>query len=73
MYHYERFMSVLKKYVRNRARPEGCMAQAWETEEVIKFVLDYMDLKIIGKPVSRHEGKLNREGARGHKKSILII
>jgi hypothetical protein len=53
MYSYERFMTALKKYVHNRSRSEGCMVQGWATEEVIKFVVDYMDLQAIGKPISR--------------------
>ena len=35
MFLVERFMGVLKKYVRNRARPEGSIASAYGTEEVI--------------------------------------
>ena len=35
MFPFERYMSVLKKYVRNRSRPEGCIAKGYETEEVI--------------------------------------
>jgi hypothetical protein len=27
MYPFKRFMSILKKYVHNRSRPEGCMVQ----------------------------------------------
>jgi hypothetical protein len=27
MYPFERFMTILKKYVHNRSRPEGCMVQ----------------------------------------------
>jgi hypothetical protein len=63
MYPFERLiMTVLKKYVRNRSHPEGCMVKGWATEEVIEFVVDYMDLQAIGKPISRHEGHLSRKG-----------
>jgi hypothetical protein len=63
MYPFERLsMTVLKKYVRNRSHPEGCMVQGWATEEVIEFVVNYMDLQAIGKPISRHEGHLSRKG-----------
>jgi len=58
MYPFERFMGVVKKYVHNRHRPEGCIAEGWGTEEVIEFCIDYMDLNPIGVPVSRHEGRL---------------
>jgi hypothetical protein len=65
MYPFERFMGVLKKYVRNRNRPEGCMAEGWGTEEVIDFCVDYMNLKSIGVPVSHHEGRLQGKGTIG--------
>ena len=39
MFPFERFMGVLKKCVRNRARTEGSIASAYGTEEVIDFVL----------------------------------
>jgi hypothetical protein len=32
MYPFERFMTVLKKYVRNQSRLECCMVQGWATE-----------------------------------------
>lgn len=67
MYPFERFMGVLKKYVRNRNRPEGCMVEGWGTEEVIDFCVDYMNLKSIGVPVSRHEGRLQGKGTIGAK------
>ena len=52
-------MSVLKKYVRNRSRPEGCIAKGYGTEEVIEFCVDFIDdLNSIGVPMSRHEGRL---------------
>jgi hypothetical protein len=66
MYPFERFMTVLKNYVRNRSHPEGCMVQGWAIEEVIEFMVDYMDLQAIGNPISRHEGCLSRKGTRGH-------
>jgi hypothetical protein len=31
MYPFERFMTVIKKYVRNQTRPERCMVQGWAT------------------------------------------
>ena len=39
MFPFERFMGVLKKYVRNRARPEGSISTGHQTEDVIGFVL----------------------------------
>jgi hypothetical protein len=66
MYPFEKFMTVLKKYVSNQSRPEGCMVPGWATEEVIEFVVDYMDLHAIGKSISCHEGRLSMKGTRGH-------
>ena len=49
MFPFERFMGVLKKCVRNRACPEGSIASAYGTEEVIDFCVDFIDdLKPIG-------------------------
>ena len=59
MFPFERFMGVLKKCVRNRARPEGSIASVYGTEEVIDFCVDFIDdLKPIGVPKSRYEGRL---------------
>jgi hypothetical protein len=62
MYPFERFMTVLKKCVRNRSRPKGCMVQGWAIEKVIEFDVDYMDLQAIGKPTSHHEGRMFEKG-----------
>ena len=72
MYPFERFMGVLKKYVRNRARSEGCITDGIGTEEVIDFCVDYMDLKPIGVPVSRHEGRLQGKGTLGEKMTLMM-
>ena len=48
MFPFERFMGVLKKYVRNRARPEGSISKGYGTKEVIEFCVDFLpDLKPI--------------------------
>ena len=71
MFPFERFMGVLKKYVHNRARPEGSISKGYGTEEVIEFCVDFIpDLKSIGVPQSRHEGRLRGKGTLG-KKAIL--
>ena len=68
MFPFERFMGVLKKYVHNRARPEGSMSKGYGTEEVIEFCVDFIpDLKPIGVPQSRHEGRLRGKGTLGKK------
>ena len=70
MFPFERLMSSYKKYVRNRARPEGSIAKGYATEEVIEFCVDFIDeLAPIGLPVSRHEGRLRGKGTLGKKNS----
>ncbi|KAF0928313.1 hypothetical protein E2562_039432 [Oryza meyeriana var. granulata] len=51
-------MGVLKGYVCNRSHREGSIVSGIATKEVIEFCIDYMDLKPIGVPLSRHEGRL---------------
>jgi len=71
MFPFERYMGVLKKYVHNRARPEGSISKGYVTEEVIEFCVDFIpDLKAIGVPQSRHEGRLRGKGTLG-KKAII--
>lgn len=67
MWAFERFMGIIKTYVRNRARPEGSIVEGYATEEVVEFCIDYMDLHSIGVPMSRHEGRLLGKGTLGHK------
>jgi hypothetical protein len=53
MFPFERFMGVLKKYVHNRAWPEGSITKGYGTEEVIVFCIDFIpDLDSIGVPES---------------------
>jgi len=73
MFPFERFMAVLKKYVRKRSRPEGCIAKGYGTEEVIEFCVDCLpDLNPIGLPVSHHEGRLKGKGTLGKKCNMNI-
>ena len=53
MYPFERFMKVLKGYVRNRNRPEGCIAKCYIVEEAIEFCTKYLsNIDSIGIPIS---------------------
>jgi hypothetical protein len=73
MFPFERFMGVLKKYVHNRARPEGSISKGYGTEEVIEFCVDFIpDLKSIGVPESRYEGRLSGKGTLGKKSMICM-
>ncbi|XP_062085629.1 uncharacterized protein LOC133791727 [Humulus lupulus] len=42
MYPFERYMKILKGYVRNRSRPEGCIIECYIVEEAIEFCSEYM-------------------------------
>ncbi|XP_075515850.1 uncharacterized protein LOC142550658 [Primulina tabacum] len=42
MYPFERFMKILKWYVKNRARPEGCIAECYLAEERMAFCSAYI-------------------------------
>ncbi|KAA0062841.1 transposase [Cucumis melo var. makuwa] len=42
MYPFERYMKVLKNFVRNRNRPEGCIAEAQVCEEAVQFCSDFL-------------------------------
>jgi hypothetical protein len=73
MFPFERFMGVLKKYVHNRARPEGSISKGYGTEEVIEFCVDFIhDLKPIGVPESRYEGRLRGKGTLGNKSATCM-
>ena len=42
MYPFERYMKKLKCYVRNKARPEGCIAEGYVAEEALTFCSMYL-------------------------------
>ena len=73
MFPFERYMAVLKKYVCNRSRPEGCIAKGYGTGEVGEFCVDIIDdLNPIGVPMSRHERRLKGKGTLGKKSNMQI-
>ena len=66
MYPFERYMGILKKYVRNRHRPECSIIEGYSTEEVIDFCTNYLTgVDPIGVPKSRYEGRLQGVGTIG--------
>ena len=68
MWTYERFMSTLNRYVRNRAYPKGSMIEAYTTEEAINCCMKYIrDGNAIGLPVPVHEGRTMGMGCTGRK------
>jgi hypothetical protein len=71
MFPFERFMGFLKKYVHNRARPEGSIAKGYEIEEVIEFCVDFIpDLDLISVSESWHEERISGKGTLGNKTYI---
>ncbi|XP_073309921.1 uncharacterized protein [Primulina huaijiensis] len=57
MYPFERFMKTLKGFVKNRARPEGCIAECYLAEERMIFCSAY-----IKKASTIVEGRLISKG-----------
>ncbi|XP_073279526.1 uncharacterized protein [Primulina huaijiensis] len=70
MYPFERFMKILKDYVRNRNRPEGwCIAECYIAEEAVEFCSDYLsNVHTIGIPSRHREVELTKplSGAVAH-------
>ena len=51
MYPFERFMKILKGYVRNRNRPEGCIVECYIAKEAIEFCTEYLsNIDAVGIP-----------------------
>ncbi|XP_071727571.1 uncharacterized protein [Rutidosis leptorrhynchoides] len=68
MYPFERYMGILKDYVRNLNRPEGSIVEEYASKEVIEFCTNYMDrFTSVGIPQSCHEGRLSGQGTLGRK------
>lgn len=69
MWPFERYMGVLKSYVRNRAELKGSIIEGYTTEEAIELCVNYMsDADPIGVPASRHKGRLSGVGTIGRKR-----
>jgi hypothetical protein len=68
MFPYERYLAILKAYVRNHAHLEGCIMECYTTEEMVECCTDYVkDGKWIGSPIPLHEGKLRGRGRMDQK------
>ncbi|XP_047309914.1 uncharacterized protein LOC124913370 [Impatiens glandulifera] len=63
MYPIERYLGKLKSYVRNQARPEGSIAEAYIADECLTFCARYLDdNKMIGeKSVRNHAHQQSNE------------
>ncbi|XP_019163187.1 PREDICTED: uncharacterized protein LOC109159542 [Ipomoea nil] len=68
MYPFERYMKVLKGYVRNQYRPEASIVESYIAEEVTEFCTEYLaGVEAIGLSKYRHEGRSAGKGTRGRK------
>ncbi|CAL8155398.1 unnamed protein product [Prunus armeniaca] len=57
MYPFERYMKVLKGYVQNRTRPEGCIIERYIAEEAVEFCTEHLsDVSTVGVPSSQKMG-----------------
>ncbi|XP_010670313.3 uncharacterized protein LOC104887394 [Beta vulgaris subsp. vulgaris] len=73
MYPIERYLRTLKKYIRNRAQPEGCIAEGYLADECLTFCSRYMndiDTKFNRKGRNDDEEDDDDEGAL---KSMLDV
>ena len=58
MYPIERYMKVLKGYVKNYNRPEGCIVENYISEESVEFCSEYLaNASPIGLPKKNDESK----------------
>ncbi|KAL6202337.1 hypothetical protein ACLB2K_026045 [Fragaria x ananassa] len=65
MFPFERYMKVCKGYVRNRARPEGCIAENYIAEEAVEFLAErLLSNKTIGIPKQRSKDCRRTSGAK---------
>ncbi|KAL5856940.1 hypothetical protein ACOSQ3_004398 [Xanthoceras sorbifolium] len=63
MYSFHRHMKVLKGYVRNCARPEGCIAECYLADECMQFCSTYIpQAENIGDKHNRNEDLVKRRG-----------
>ncbi|XP_074572618.1 uncharacterized protein LOC141829097 [Curcuma longa] len=61
MFPFERYMRTLKGYVRNRNRPEGCMAECYIAEEAVEFCSEFLsNMNTIGIPSKHRETMLTK-------------
>jgi hypothetical protein len=68
---YERYLTILKSYVRNSAHPEGSIMEGYTTEEVVECCADYIkDRKRIGLLRPLHEGRLRGRGRMSQKSFV---
>nr|GEV58961.1 hypothetical protein [Tanacetum cinerariifolium] len=63
MYPFERCMKIIKGHVRNKNRPERCIAEETIVEETIEFFSEYhKTMKTIGIATDKHVTNENEDG-----------
>ncbi|XP_027364391.1 uncharacterized protein LOC113871494 [Abrus precatorius] len=73
MYPVERYMKILKGYVKNQHRPEASIIERYIAEEAIEFCTEYMSqAESIGIPKTRHEGRTAGKGTIGIKLKSMM-
>lgn len=61
MYHFERYLDTIKKYVRNKAQSKGCIVEGYMIKYALAFCSMYLD------------GIENRFTWPGDNRSILYV
>jgi hypothetical protein len=71
MFSYERYLTVLKSYVQNRANLEGFIMEGYTTEKVVECCADYVkDRKRVGLSIPLHKGRLRGKGRMSQKSFV---
>lgn len=60
MFFLERFMKTLKGFVRQRARPEGSMAEGWLVQESLVYIAEWITEMDKESPMVWHKGEDER-------------
>ena len=67
-------MKILKGYVKNRSRPEGCIAEHYMAEECVRFCSDYLKQSVgIGVRQNRNDDVQREPTADGRSISKGIV
>ena len=68
MYPAERYMKILKGYVKSRSRPEGCIVERYIVEEAVEFCTEYLsNVQSIGLPRAQIFDKMEGKKLIGNK------
>jgi len=68
MYPIDRYMKILKGYVKNQPCSEASIVKRYIVEEAIEFCTEYLsEVEVIGVPKSRYHGRGDGKGIRSAK------